>query len=157
MDAARYQPPAYVPQIRDLPDENRVQPIVLAPRGEAFYPSRQLTIENPPDASKLKLTPEIYPLSANAKAVLPTGELPSFDGLVNDKLSSPSWRFLLSLNPGGGVTECVALAKGGEPAAAALEAWLHRLQFKPEPGNPARWISIGVGFTNQPADGSDAR
>ena len=157
MEAARYQPPAYVPQIRDLPDENRVQPIVFAPRGEAFYPKRKPAAENPPDASKLKLTPEIYPLSANAKGVLPAGDLPPFGGPLDDKLSSPSWRFLLSLNAGGGVTECVSLGKGGEPTAAVLEAWLRRLQFKPEPGASARWISVGVGFTNQPADGSDAR
>ena len=38
-----------------------------------------------------------------------------------------------------------------------FEAWLHRIQFKPEPGKPFRWIAVGVGFTNQPADGTDAR
>ncbi len=157
MAAAGYQPPAYVPEIRDLSDENRVRRLVLAPHGEAFYPKRKPTAASAPDASKLKLAPSLFPLSADAKGLMPEGELPAFEVAVDDKLSSPSWRFLVCLNANGGVTECVSLGKGGEPAAATLEAWLHRLRFKPTPGKPARWIAVGVAFTNQPIDGPDAR
>ena len=157
MDAARYQPPVYVPEIRDLPDENRVQPVVLAPRGEVFYPPRKPAADVAPDPSKLKLKPVLYPLSANAGGILPADPLPALEAVVDDSFSSPSWRFLLCLNAAGGVTECISLGKGGEPAADALEAWLQRLAFKPDSGKPARWIALGVGFTNQPADGPDAR
>jgi hypothetical protein len=73
-------------------------------------------------------------------------------------MSSASWRFLVRLNPDGGVAECVSLEKGGEAGAPELEAWLHQIQFKPELGKPFRWIAVGIGFTNQPvADGPDAR
>jgi hypothetical protein len=157
MDAARYQPPAYVPEIRDLPDENRVQPILLAPRGEAFYPQRKPTAPSTPDASGLRLTPVILALSSNAKGLLPEGKLPAFEAPVDDRFSSPSWRFLVCLNADGGVTECVSLGKGGEPTADTLGTWLHQLRFKPEPGKPTRWIALGVGFTNQPIDGPDTR
>ncbi|MES2658225.1 MAG: hypothetical protein V4689_06380 [Verrucomicrobiota bacterium] len=156
LDAVRYQPPAYVPEIRDLPDENLVQPLVLAARGEVFYPVRKSVAGSQLDLSNLRLAPELYPLSGNAGATIPE-KFPAFDAVVDDKLSSPSWRFLVCLNAEGGVTECVSLGKAGELAAEALEAWLHRVPFKPEPGKPDRWIALGVGFTNQPADGSEAR
>ncbi|MEO5913133.1 MAG: hypothetical protein ABIS50_02795 [Luteolibacter sp.] len=156
MDAARYQPPAYVPEIRDLPDENLVQPLVLAPRGEAFFPKRKPAADGTPELPKVKLAPVLYPLSAMAVKALPEN-LPAFDGAVDGKLSSPSWRFLVCLNAAGGVTECVSLGKGGEVAADTLEAWLHRVAFKPEAGVPVRWIALSVGFINQPVDGPDAR
>ena len=157
MNTAGYQPPAYVPEMRDLSDENRVTPIVLARRGEAFYPNRKSMAESAPDPSKLKLTPELFALSADASDLLPTGKLPPFEAPVDGKFSSPSWRFLVCLNADGGVTDCVSLEKGGEPAADTLTAWLRRLRFKPEPGKSTRWIAVGVGFTNQPIDGPDAR
>ena len=59
--------------------------------------------------------------------------------------------------PEGSVAECVSLEKGGEAGAAELEAWLHKTQFRPELATPFRWISVGVGFTNQLTDGPSAR
>lgn len=155
MDAARFQPPPYVPVMDDLPEENLVQPLVLAPRGMAFFPKRKTTATDAPDASKLRIAPAIYPLSAAAAATLPD-EFPSFEGAVD---SSASWRFIVCLNAEGGVTECVSLEKGaeGDLAADALRKWLHRVKFKPARGKPDRWIALGIGFTNQTSDGTDAR
>lgn len=154
MDAARYQPPPYVPVMRELPEENLVQPLVLAPRGQAFFPKRKPSPSTPPDPSMLKLAPVLYPLSETAVKILPE-RLPVFGGPVDAVMSGVSWRFLLSVDGQGGVTDCASLAKGAEPAADALEAWLRRLRFKPEPGKQVRWIALGIGFTNQAIDGTN--
>jgi len=156
MEAARYQPPPYVPAIKDLPEENLVQPLVLAPLGEAFFPDRKASGIRPPDVSGLQLAPVLYPLSAIGAKALPA-ELPAFVGPVDGVMAAAPWRFLVSVNADGGVTACVSLEKGGEAAADALEAWLHQIRFKPQPGGPDRWIALGIGFTNQPVNGTDAR
>jgi hypothetical protein len=128
MEAARYQPPSYEPRLQDLPMKNE----------------------------KLKIAPVLYPLSGITAGDLPR-DLPPFDAVVDSAMSSASWRFLARLNPDGGVAECVSLKKGGEAGASELEAWLHKIRFQPDPAKPFRWISVGIGFTNQPADGTDAR
>lgn len=156
MEAASYQPPAYVPVLEDLSDANLVQPVNLAHRGETFFPKRKTVAEAPPDASGLKLAPVIYPLSAGADPAQPA-TLPPFDGVVDVKLSSPSWRFLVCLNSAGGVVDCTSLETADKAAADALEAWLRKVRFRPEPGKSVRWVALGIGFTNQPADGPDAR
>ena len=154
MAAARYQPPPYLPVMRELPEENLVQPLVLAPRGQAFFPKRKPSSSSPPDTSKLKLAPVLYPFSETAVKILPE-RLPDFAGPVDPVMSGASWRFLLSVDGQGGVTECMSLAKGAESAADALEAWLRLLRFKPEPSKQVRWIALGIGFTNQASDGTD--
>ncbi len=156
LEAVSYQPPPYQPVLKDLPDENPVQPVVLAARGEVFFPRRKKVGTNPPNISQLRLSPVLYPLSTAAKAALPEA-LPAFDGVVDEKLSAPSWRFLMCLDAAGGVIECASLETADKAAADTLESWLHQVRFTPEPGKPTRWISIGVGFTNQPADGPEAR
>lgn len=154
MDAIRYQPPSYVPVLQALPEKNQVQPLTLALRGHAFFPERKSTPHTPPDVSNLKLAPVIYPLSGTAVKILPD-ELPPFQGPVDAVMAGVSWRFLLRVDGQGGVTECASLAKGAEPAADSLEAWLRRLKFKPEPSKQVRWLALGIGFTNQPIDGTN--
>jgi hypothetical protein len=109
-----------------------------------------------PLAGKRVLVPSLYPLSGITPAEMPQ-ELPPFDGPVNPAMAAESWRFLLRLNAAGGVLDCVSLSGGDEAGASALEDWLRRVSFQPEPAKPTRWIAVGVGFSNQPADGSDAR
>jgi hypothetical protein len=156
MAGARHQPEPYVPEIADLPEENLVQALVLAPRGERFFPKREAAAITPPDSSGLKLAPVLHPLSALAAGVLPD-ELPAFDGPVDGAMAAAPWRFLVRLNADGVVTECTSLEKGGEPAADALQVWLRKVPFKSQPGTPDRWIALGLSFTNQPADGPVAR
>jgi hypothetical protein len=55
------------------------------------------------------------------------------------------------------VVDCVSLEKGGETGANELETWLQKIQFQPDSGKSDRWISLGIGFINQPADGTDPR
>ena len=156
-DAVRYQPPPYVPALADLPAENRLQPLELAARGQAFFPKRSPASAKPPELATRKLAPVLYSLSGGSSATLPA-ILPPFGAAVDGAMSSASWRFLVRLNPAGGVAECVSLEKGGEARTPELEAWLHQIQFKPEPGTSFRWIAVGIGFTNQPVgDGPDAR
>jgi hypothetical protein len=156
MESVRFQPPPYEPKIVDLPERNEVKPLELAAKGEQFFPNHALIENPPPDVSRFKLAPVLYPLSGIRSEELP-GDLPPFGAAVDAAMSSASWRFLLRLNSAGSVVECVSLEKGGEAGVAELEKWLHRIQFKPESGQPFRWISVGLGFTNQPADGTDAR
>ena len=72
-------------------------------------------------------------------------------------MTAEPWHFLVRLDAAGNVMDCVSLAGEAEGDAAPLEAWLRRVSFNPEPKKPSRWIAVGVGFTNQAADGSDAR
>ncbi len=156
MDAVRFQPQPYVPALRDLPAENQLRPLELAAKGELVFPKRAPAPVTASAPAELKLAPALYPLSGITRESLPA-DPPPFDAAVTAAMSSASWRFLVRLTADGAVAECVSLEKGGEPGAPELEAWLHRIQFKPEPAKPVRWIAVGVGFTNQPADGTDAR
>lgn len=157
MESARFQPEPYVSPIRELPAQNQLQPLELAAKGQSFFPQRAPASADAPAPAKLKLAPALYPLAGVSHETMPL-VLPPFDGAVDAEMSSSSWRFLVRLNPDGGVAECVSLVeKVGEARAPELEAWLHRIQFKPELGQPFRWIAVGIGFTNQPADGTDAR
>ena len=157
MEASRFQPEPYVSPIRELPAANQLQPLELAAKGQSFFPPRAPPSSDAPALPKQKLAPTLYPLAGVSPETLPL-DLPSFAGVVDGEMSASSWRFLVRLNPDGGVPECVSLVeKVGETRAPELEAWLHRLQFRPEPGKPFRWIAVGIGFTNQPADGTDTR
>lgn len=156
MNAIRYQRPPYVPALQDLPQANQLQASQLAAKGELFFPKRSPVPSPAPDLAKLKLAPALYPISGISNEQIPR-ELPSFMPAVDAAMSSASWRFLVRLNPEGVVAECVSLEKGGESGAPELEAWLHRVQFKLDPAKPVRWIALGIEFTNQAADGTDAR
>ncbi|MES2440662.1 MAG: hypothetical protein V4584_16470 [Verrucomicrobiota bacterium] len=156
LEASRYEPPPYVAVLRNLPPENLVKPLELAAKGERFFPKRVSPALEMTDPGKLKVAPVLYPLSGVTQESLPD-DLPPFDSAVDSAMSSEAWRFLVRLNPDGSVAECVSLEKGGETGAAELEAWLRRIQFPSEPAKPFRWIAVGIGFTNQPADGTDAR
>lgn len=156
MDAVRFQPPAYVPVVEDLPAESQLQPLELATKGVSFFPNREFEPVILPDPGQLKPAPVLYPLSGVTAEILPR-ELPTFGAEIDAAMTANSWRFLVRLSPDGTVAECVSLGKGAEPGTAELDAWLRRLQFKPDPAKPFRWISVGIGFTNQAADGTDAR
>jgi hypothetical protein len=156
LDATRIHAPLYVPALQELPVEIRVKPLALAAKGECFFPKRSPLPVDAPDMIRLQPTPVLSPLAGVSTSALPT-ELPPFDTVVDGAMSAASWRFLVRLNPTGGVAECVSLEKGGEPGAAELAAWLHRTQFQPEPGKPFRWIAVAIGFTNPAADGTHAR
>ena len=155
-DAVRFHPQPYVPPPVDLAAETWVQPLELAPKGERFFPKRTAAPLVLPDTAKLKLVPTLEALSGIATEVLPR-DLPPYGASIDRAMSAASWRFLVRLNPAGGVAECVSLEKGGDKDASALEAWLKRIQFQPENTQASRWIGVGIGFINQPIDGTDAR
>ena len=155
-EAMRFQRPPYVPALADLPAENWIQPLALAAKGELIFPKRTAAPVDSLNLPPLKLAPALYALSGIAPDALPR-ELPPFEAVVDAAMTSGSWRFLVRLNPAGGVAECVSLEKGSDESAPALEAWLQRIKFQPETGKTSRWIALGVGFTNQPADGTHTR
>jgi len=152
--AARWRPPPYASALRELPDE--VPRLRLAAPGVSILPERQPSAEPVPMAGKSLPLPTLYPLSGINSAEMPR-EMPPFDGEIAPPTAAESWRFLLRLNPSGGVLECVSLTGGDDPGKAALEAWLRRVSFPPGNAGTSRWIAVGLGFTNQPADGTHAR
>lgn len=152
--AARWRPPPYVPPLRELPDETA--PPRLAKPGSPVLPTREASAEPVRSAGKRLLVPTLYPLSGITRAEMPQ-ELPPFDGEVAPAMTAQSWRFLLRVNAAGGVLDCVSLTGGDEPGKASLEAWLRRVPFQPGRAGATRWIALGLGFSNQPDDGSDAR
>ncbi len=155
MDDALFRARRYVPQLRDLPDDPPAPGVPLAPVGKSFFPERAAPAAPPPVAD-VRLAPVAYPLSSGAGAALPE-KLPGFAPPVDAALAAASWRFLLRLDAAGAVRECISLANGGEPGTAALEAWLREIPFLPGEKSADRWIALGIGFANQPADGPDAR
>lgn len=154
--SARWTPPPYVPKLRDLPEKG-VQPVSPATMGEAVLPKRKPSTETAAAAVKTKLAPVLRPLSGIATPAMPA-KLPPFPGEVTDKMTAePWWRFLLRLDASGNVLDCASLTGGNEADPQPLEDWLRRIPFNPEPSKPARWIAVEVGFSNQAADGTDAR
>ncbi len=159
MDAASYQPPAYQPVLKDLPEENLVPPLVLAPLGKAFFPERTATVTVVPESpitADHTLVPQLYPLSDGAAAVMPKS-LPAFTTPVDAVMTSANWRFLICLDPTGTVIQCVSLEKGGETAADVLVAWLRQIPFPAAADDKQRWISLAIDFTHIPGHGTDAR
>lgn len=155
MNATRYQPQAYAPKLRDLPEENQLRPLDLATKGESFFPKPPVQVGEIPNSAALKLVPVLYPLSGDSSA-MPTGELPPFPAPIDGAMTSAFWRFLVRLGPDGNVAEGVSLEKGGEAGALELASWLHQVSFKPAPGKSARWLAVGIDFTNQPSHGPNA-
>ncbi|MEO7097940.1 MAG: hypothetical protein ABI162_01165 [Luteolibacter sp.] len=153
--ATRRTSQPYVPTLRELPEDGRIQPMELATKGETVFPKRIPATLAAPDPTKLKLAPTLFPLSGVPADALP-GKLPPFSGVVDGEMTTAAWRFLIRLNSKGGVMECVSLEKGGEKGALELETWLRGIQFHAAPGKLSRWIAVGIGFNNQPVDGPDA-
>lgn len=150
-ESVRWTPPPYQPVLRKLPDQ-ATPPLRLAAKGEAVLPKRKPLTEAAPVSTGLRLAPTIFPLSGITAASLPAG-LPAYDGVVDKAMTAELSRILVRLDAAGNVQDCVSLTGGTSP----LEEWLRRISFNPEPAKPSRWIVVGVGFANQPADGTDAR
>lgn len=156
MNEARFQPPPYVPVVEDLAPENLAPPLELAAKGERFFPKRESSPPRTADSAKSRITPVLYPLTGVTQETLPR-DLPPFRVADQALAAAGDWRFLVRLNPDGSVAESVSLEKGGEPDALDLAAWLHRIVFEQSVTKNPRWISVGIGFSNQSADGTDAR
>jgi len=102
------------------------------------------------------MMPGLYPLSGVTAAELPE-KIPPFPGEITAAMASTPWRFLIRLLPGGGVADCTSLTGSEEPGANDIEAWLRQMTFGPATYQRSPWIAVAVHFTNQPADGTDAR
>jgi hypothetical protein len=148
--------PPYVPALRELPLDDKIPALELASKGRPVFPKRTPVLRAAPDPAKMKLAPTLYPLSGIAPGQIPA-QLPPFAGTVDGPMTAATWRFLVRLNPEGGVVECVSLANGGEAGALELSNWLQSIRFQAADGDAFRWIAVAVGFSNQPADGPDAR
>lgn len=152
--AARSQVQAYTPALRTLPE---IPPTTtrLATPGKAVLPRHR-----PPLAAesmvKTRPQPVLYPLAGLSAADLPEN-LPDFPADVPPAMAAESWRFLLRLDDHGRVLDVVSLAGTPDAGQATLEAWLHGVKFAAaKESSTERWVAIGLGFINQPNDGTDA-
>jgi hypothetical protein len=152
--AARWQAPPYVPALRDL---RQKEPAVVSrwvsPRGPVL-PTRIPAVVAPRTLEKRSPQPVLYPLSGIAAASLPQ-DLPPFDAAIDPAMAAEPWRFLLRLGAAGEVLDCFPLAGGDAAGPSALDGWLRRVSFQPEPARATRWIAVAVEFANPPADGTD--
>lgn len=152
--ASRWTPPAYEPALRPLPEKSLALPL-LVDQDQPVLPKRRATSTEAPAAQNHQLAPVIEPLSGIDRASIPK-QLPAFAGVIDAELTAETWRFLLRLGPAGNVEECTSLTGGDEKRQKVLADWLRRVVFL-EDAKPARWISVAVGFSNQPqapADGT---
>ena len=155
-EAARWTPPPYVPVLRTLPDEVTAASAACGQRraNPAETPARSHAPPRLPRNSgwcrSFIRCPGSRPRQCRASC------RPSM-ACVDAAMTAEPWRFLVRLDAAGTVQDCVSLAGGDEAGPPPLEVWLRRVSFNPEPAKPSRWIAVGVGFTNQPADGTDAR
>ena len=154
-ESARSPSPSYVPALRDLP-VGAAPAMCLAAKGEPVWPKHRSAARAPQVSAKLKLAPVLYPRSGISAASMPQ-VLPPFDSLVDEKITAETWHILVRLDAAGNVQDCVSLAGAAGADPSPLEDWLRRVSFNPEPSKPSRWIAVGLGFTNQPIDGTDAR
>jgi hypothetical protein len=154
LEGARPVATPYVPALRVLPEKGLSQPALLAEKGESVLPKRTSTVTTAPAIGKIDAVPVLQPLSGIQSSAMPT-ELPPYEGMVDAKMTVEPWRFLIRLDAGGNVQDCVSLAGGDEAGPSTVEHWLRRVVFSPEPEKAPRWIAVAVGFANQPADGPD--
>jgi hypothetical protein len=153
MEATRRADVSYIPKLRELPTDKSAPPVILATQGVPVFPKHLQSEYSPPDAAPLRLVPMLYPLSGIAPEAIPE-KLPAYQGDTASVITSADWRFLMRLNPDGGVAECVSLEKGGENGSTALEKWLRQIRFQTTSTKPFRWVAVGIGFVNQPIDGN---
>ncbi|MDP3851530.1 MAG: hypothetical protein Q8Q59_13565 [Luteolibacter sp.] len=156
-EKARWRPEPYVPILRKLPDVDAAATPPLAARGVPVLPIRRPAKDAAPaNRAKSVLAPALYPLSGMPVEWLPE-KLPAFDQVVDSMMAAEPWRFLLRLDTAGRVLDCVSLSGGDEAGRSALDDWLRHVSFQPDSAKPPAWIAVGVGFSNQAADESDAR
>ena len=154
--ATRIPARAYGPVLRQLPSEGPVAPQLLAIKGEPVLPRRSAEVAPGNDLTEWHLAPVLYPLSPVGAAGLPH-ELPAFAGEVDAAMLATDWRFLLRLDPSGGVLDVVSLTNVPGPAASMLENWLRGLRFDAKLAAAGGWLAVGIDFNNQPRHGSDPR
>lgn len=151
--ALNWTAPAYVPSLRELPARQEADSPPIAQTAPVF-PRRPANPPAPLAGPRGKLGPIIFPLSGTPMSSMPS-QLPPFEKEIDAAMSAAAWRFLIRLNPSGGVEECVPLLdqKGG----VEIATWLRGLNFGAETAKKSPWIGLGVGFTHATDDGSEPR
>lgn len=153
---ATKQSASYVPALREIAEPLAIRPMQLATPGKPVLPDRRKPARSARATEKPVLVPALYPLSGIAMDGLPR-DLPPFDHPVDAAMTAEPWRFLLRLNAAGSVLESVSLSGAEAAGAAALNSWLRSVSFPPETNMPDRWITVGLGFSNKAADGTESR
>ncbi len=152
MAATRLPKETYLTHLKSLPDSPFTDWIPLREEPEMVFPRSAATIKKPENTQRVRLTPQLFPLSGISSEDLPQ-VLPEYLGRVEG--ASNSWRFLLEIDENGNVGECISLEKGGDAGALDLQKWLQSMRFPMVAPRTARWISIGIGFTNQADNGPE--
>ena len=153
--ALRWQPAAYHPSLRPLPDDGPPPPEPLANPGVRVLPPLPAAPQQSTVAEPLRLMPVLDPLGGITRDELPT-DLPPFPE-ADGKTGAEASLFLARLRADGSVIDCVALAGGDKTAGdhlGRLGRWLRSIRFPAadHDGPPVRWITVGIRFVNRSID-----
>jgi hypothetical protein len=148
--------PAYQPELRDLPSPPPSRVTALTDKGERFFPPSPQQTQPPTEPKAWKTVPVLYAASNLPEGSLPD-KLPPFPNAIDAKIMAEPWRFMIRLQPGGGVADCLPLNGADRPGAAELEAWVRLVRFPSALSTSHPWITVDVGFLNQPDHGPDPR
>ncbi len=147
VDATRVLSLPYEPGMRDLPAEEAVPALPVSPSSGPVFPKPGPGGRPPVAPVPSRLVPALFPLDGVAASDVPA-DLPPFGGEVDAAMASAPWRFLVRLRKDGTVAQCDPLLD--EPGGPALARWLAQVAFAPAVAARSEWISLGVGFVNQP-------
>ncbi|MCF7673986.1 MAG: hypothetical protein K9M97_01485, partial [Akkermansiaceae bacterium] len=140
-------------KLRELPAAAPNQTVDLAAKGVPVLPARAAAAVAPPAPRAWRVVPALEPLSPLGGAAMPEA-LPELADRIDPKMAEVEWRFLLRLDPAGGVDGCLALTQNAD-GAGLLEAWLRKIRFDPQLAVDGGWFAVGVRFTNQTENGTD--
>lgn len=128
----------------------------IAVQGQRYFPKNFGSAPSGKGVSgkELVLKPVLIPYTKDAAKWLPA-ELPKFDHVMNEKVASSAWRFVLLLRPDGTVAQCMSLSGGREESLSSLVKWLEGLRFG-ESEQPERWMGLRVEFLNEKNDGTES-
>lgn len=143
--------PGYQPRYRDLPSESATPPVPLVVKGARVLPVVAPPEFHPIDATRIRPTPVLYPLSVSTME-LPDSS-PEFAAEVTAEMASQPWRFLLQISPDGAVLHAVALIGHNTPGRSELADWLQAHRFPAIEETVDRWVAVAVTFQNQAANG----
>lgn len=103
---------------------------------------------------ELVLQPVLVPYTHEASKWMPA-ELPKFSAVMNEKVASSVWRFVLLLRPDGSVAQCLSLSGGREESLSSLVKWLEGLRFS-RSEQEERWMGLRVEFLNDMNHGAES-
>ncbi len=148
---------SYAFELRSMQSQPANSADRIAVQGQRYFPKNFGSVhsEKTAPAKELVLKPVLIPYAKDAAKWMPA-ELPKFESVMNEKVASSAWRFVLLLRPDGTVAQCLSLSGGREESLSSLVKWLEGLRFA-ESEEAERWMGLRVEFLNDRKDGTESQ